>query len=129
MKSQYFIHKLSYIIRRNNIMKTSKLFLTLGIAGLLSVSLITSAEEKTGKDIFVNNKCNMCHSINSLSIESKMPNKYPDLSEVGKLDLKTADIKKYLMKEGDLNGKKHAIKFKGDAAELDTLVNWLQTLK
>jgi cbb3-type cytochrome oxidase cytochrome c subunit len=109
-------------------MKLFKYALT--IIALVSVLSITSySEAKTGKDIFLNSKCNMCHSINSLKIESKMPNKYPDLSEVGKLDLKTADIKKFLMKEGDLNGKKHAIKFKGEAAELDTLVNWLQTLK
>jgi len=64
-----------------------------------------------------------------MKIESKMANKYPDLSEVGKKGLKTEDLKKFLMKESDMNGKKHAIKFKGDAAELDTLVNWLQTLK
>jgi len=94
---------------------------------LFSLSLIS--EEKTGKDIFLNNKCNMCHSVNSMKIESKMANKYPDLSEVGKKGLKTEDLKKFLMKESDMNGKKHAIKFKGDAAELDTLVNWLQTLK
>ena len=111
--------------------KEMKIFkYALAIVALVSVLSITSySEAKTGKDIFLNNKCNMCHSINSLKIESKMPNKYPDLSEVGKKELKSANLKSFLMKEGDLNGKKHAIKFKGDAAELDTLVNWLQTLK
>ncbi len=94
----------------------------------LFTSLIT-AEEKSGKDIFVNGKCNACHAIKSQGIESKMADKYPDLSNVGNKNIEADVIKKFLNKETDLNGKKHAVKFKGSEEELNILVDWLLTLK
>lgn len=94
----------------------------------LFTSLIT-AEEKSGKDIFVNSKCNACHSIKSQGIDSKMADKYPELSDFGNKNMEADLVKKYLNKESDLNGKKHAIKFKGSDEELTTLVEWLLTLK
>jgi len=110
-------------------MKTTKLFLTLGVAGLLGVSILTSAEEVTGKDIFLSKKCNTCHAIKSQEIDSKQANKYPDLSNVGNKEYTAEFLHKYLMKEEKINNKAHPIKFGGEAAELDTLISWLLTLK
>jgi len=95
---------------------------------LLFASL-TTAEEKSGKDIFVNSKCNSCHAIKSQDIDSKMASKYPDLSNFGNEKLEADFVKKFINKEVDLNGKKHAVKFKGSDEELTTLVDWLLALK
>ena len=86
------------------------------------------AEE--AKDLFVSEKCVKCHSIDSQGIEStnKNPDKVTDLSDAGNKVDKDA-LKPYLKKEAEMNGNKHKLKFKGDEATLDTLVNWLVTLK
>ena len=87
----------------------------------------------TGKAIFEDNKCTKCHSIESQGLErsgsappgGKLP---PDLSGVG---LKhTAEwMQKWLLKEEEMNGKKHMKKFAGSEEELKTLTDWLATLK
>lgn len=92
-------------------------------------SSLINAEEKTGKDIFLNSKCNTCHAIKSQGIDSKMAAKYPDLSNFGNKNMEADLVKKFINKESDMNGKKHAIKFKGTDEELTLLVNWLLTLK
>jgi cytochrome c peroxidase len=110
-------------------MSIKKIIITLGITGLLSASVFTSAEEVTGKDIFLNKKCNNCHSIKSQGIESKQPGKYPDLSSIGSNEFSPEFLQKYLLRAEKINNKAHPFKFNGGQAELDTLVNWLQTLK
>ena len=99
------------------------------------VGALTSASPAgggNGKSIFLENKCNKCHTIESQSIardgkppEGKQP---PDLSCVG---LKhTSDwMQKWLMKEEEQNGKKHIKKFGGPEPDLKTLTAWLATLK
>ncbi|MGB9702449.1 MAG: c-type cytochrome [Candidatus Kapaibacteriota bacterium] len=110
-------------------MNIKKIVKSVVVLGSLTFAF-TAGEAVTGKDIFLNNKCNQCHSISSQGIESKVPGgKYPDLSDVGNMKLEKEFLKKFLMKEESIDSKKHAIKFKGDDAELTTLVEWLQTLK
>ena len=80
-----------------------------------------------GKKVFVDSKCNMCHTVKSAGIESKKSDA-TDLSTVGKD--KTAEfLMKYLKKETKLNDKDHKSSFKGSEDELTKLVNWLLTLK
>jgi len=80
-----------------------------------------------GKQIFLDNKCNSCHSVSSQDIISKKDNAI-DLSDTGSLD--NADLlKSFLLKEAQINDKDHKMKFKGSEDELNTLVNWLLTLK
>ena len=88
----------------------------------------TSAEEaaKDGKTIFTEAKCTMCHSVKSLTIETK--GKAPDLSIVGD-KLKADFLMKYLKKEDKLNDKNHPIAFKGNDDDLKTLTGWLESLK
>jgi cbb3-type cytochrome oxidase cytochrome c subunit len=84
----------------------------------------TKAEDAlNGKDIFLAKKCNMCHPATTQGIESKKKDT-PDFSTY-KLNGDAAFIKQYLNKEVELNAKKHPVQLKGEAAEIDALVNWL----
>jgi cytochrome c5 len=80
-----------------------------------------------GKKIFVDNKCNMCHTVQSQGIESKKSDAV-DLSNVGK-DQTVEFLNKYLKKEAKLNDKDHKSSFKGSDEDLKVLVDWLLTLK
>jgi cytochrome c553 len=83
----------------------------------------------SGKNIFTQAKCNMCHSISSQGIEAKKKsNSTPDLSNVG-ATITSSKLKSYLKKESELNEKKHLVAFKGEEADFETLVSWLLTLK
>jgi len=82
-----------------------------------------------GKAIFLAQKCNMCHSIPPAGIEATTKSekmKGPDL-----VDLKpSADtLGKFLRKEVEKNGKKHAKAFVGSDEELGALIAWLQAQK
>jgi mono/diheme cytochrome c family protein len=96
----------------------------------------TTAKDEPGKKIFLDNKCNICHSIQAAGIAKKGPamtstpgkNAPPDLSGVGAE--RSADwITKFLKKEVDLNGKKHSKLWTGKPEDLTTLAKWLESLK
>jgi hypothetical protein len=83
--------------------------------------------EPDGKQIFLDNKCNSCHTVTSMGITSKKTDTF-DLSNAGSVgDAKL--LKSYLLKESKINDKEHKLKFKGSDEELDVLVNWLLTQK
>ena len=88
---------------------------------------IAGNEDADGKKIFVDSKCNMCHTVTSAGIESKKSDA-TDLSTVGK-DQTVEFLTKYLKKETKLNDKDHKSSFKGSDEELAKLVEWLLTLK
>ena len=92
-----------------------------------------------GKDIFLAQKCNTCHTIKAAGIEKrkaeesaekeeKTEKKPPDLSSVG-LERKADWIGKFLMKTETIKGDKHPRKFRGTDAELKTLATWLEGQK
>ena len=84
-------------------------------------------QDLNGKQIFVDNKCNNCHTVTTMEITSKKDDA-TDLSNVGTLgDAKL--LKSYLLKESKINDQDHKIKFKGSEAELNTLTEWLLSLK
>jgi mono/diheme cytochrome c family protein len=78
-----------------------------------------------GKQIFLDQKCNMCHTVSSASITPTSKIKAPDLTGLASKE-DPAFVKKYLKKEADKNGKKHIKPFSGTDAQLDALVSWLQ---
>ena len=83
-------------------------------------------QDLDGKQIFIDGKCNNCHTVTSMEITSKKDDA-TDLSNVG--CLRDAQLmKSYLLKEVKINEQDHKLKFKGSEAELDALVNWLLTL-
>lgn len=83
------------------------------------------------KALFVDNKCNSCHSISKAGVDRKggtQSSKIPDLSAVGSKH--DADwMSKFLKKETDMNGKKHTVPWKGTDEQLATMTAWLATLK
>lgn len=84
-------------------------------------------QDLDAKQIFIDSKCNNCHTVTSNKMTSKKDDA-TDLSNVGS----SGDaqlIKSYLLKEAKINEQEHKIKFKGSEAKLNALVNWLLTLK
>lgn len=112
-------------------MKKFLLFAAVGTFVLTGATLKTNS---TGKSIFLDNKCNKCHSIESQGIKhtSDPPEgaKYPppDLSDVGNRHPQDW-MKQWLHKEVEQHGKKHMKKFEGSDDELNTLTKWLSGLK
>lgn len=83
-----------------------------------------------GQEIFLAQKCNFCHGVESRGITAKSPKaEGGDLSAVGS-EHDAEWIKKLLAKEVPTDqGKDHAKGFKGSDADLETLVGWLASLK
>lgn len=106
----------------------------LAVLGLTAFTMIafTADAAADGKTLFLENKCNMCHSIDSQEIASKLPKKSetgpPDLSTVGSRH-NAEWITKFLKKEVEQNGKKHTKGFTGKPEDLQTIATWLETLK
>ena len=96
---------------------------------LFLLALAATAFSTDGKTLFIEKKCMRCHSIDSQQIEYTGKKEPHDLSEAGKTELDKAAVKAYLKKETEKNGKKHKVGFKGEDAELETLIDWLMTLK
>lgn len=83
---------------------------------------------RSGSIIFIEAKCNKCHSINSQAIECTSTKTFAcDLSKVGD-SINVEIIKDYLKKKVKLNSKKHPVAFNGKATDFDILCNWLQNL-
>ncbi|MGQ9819458.1 MAG: hypothetical protein ACUVQ1_05985 [Candidatus Kapaibacteriales bacterium] len=115
---------------------TLKIIVRTAILGIISFLIIwglnaqEQVENKDPKVIFVEAKCNTCHSVSSWEIVQKNKsanNKAPDLSQV-KSEMDKESFKKYLLKEETLNNKKHPVAFKGSTEDLDALVSALLLL-
>jgi hypothetical protein len=103
------------------------LFISAIVALFAFAFSFSQSTELDGQQIFADSKCIKCHSVESLEIVSSK-DKPLDLSNVG-ADKDAEFLKKYLVKEEMINDKKHKTKFKGSDEELNTLVDWLLTLK
>jgi len=84
------------------------------------------ADGLDGKEVFLAQKCNMCHSVPSVEIEAKTKAasmKGPDLPAA---TAREADwIVKYVRKEVQLNDKDHKKASKATDEELAALIAWL----
>lgn len=89
-----------------------------------------SAGSLDGKKIFLDQKCNTCHSVSAAGIEAKTKMekmKGPDLSKVTtEQDMKT--LTQFLHKKEKINGKRHMKAFTGTDEELGALLSWLDKL-
>jgi len=112
----------------SKILKGGFLSMAVAAVALLAGSATNRANMPDGKSLFVANNCNTCHSIQSQGITKTGTTNAPDLSGVG-LRHNASWIAQYLNKTVDLNGKKHAKKWKGSPADLTTVSNWLAGLK
>lgn len=86
-----------------------------------------TAKVLDGKQIFLAQKCNLCHGVSAAGIEATTKSekmKGPDLVGEAKRDAKL--LNGYLRKTADINGKKHSKQFTGSDEELGALIAWLQ---
>jgi mono/diheme cytochrome c family protein len=87
-------------------------------------------EASDGKAVFLEAKCNLCHSVSSAEIEAKTSSeklKGPDLSSSEPREAEwTAGFLRQEILDGD---KKHKRPFKGTDEQLQTLIDWLQAQK
>ncbi len=105
-------------------------FVFVFIVSVVSISIAAdTAAPAAGQKLFMDKKCNTCHSIDSLKITKKLAtSKAPDLSNVG-AEQNAEWIQKWLKKEVELHGKKHIPAWAGTPEEAKTLAEWLATLK
>ena len=84
---------------------------------------------RSGSIIFLEKKCNNCHSVKSQEIEclDSLNNSVVDLSKVGD-SLESEIIKDYLKKKIKIENKKHPVSFNGTSSDLDILSKWLHNL-
>jgi mono/diheme cytochrome c family protein len=99
------------------------------------VSLIELQATTAGKAAFKKAECASCHSVKALGIKKTGDDdpdaeiKPLDLSGFGNKGVAPATLGKYLRKKTKLNGRKHKKKYKGDPVELETIVNFVLSLK
>ena len=97
------------------------------LAAIVYLAPSASAEDPAGKKVFLDQKCDMCHSVESAAI-AKKPTTKSDLSNIG--STRNADwLTKYLKKEEAIEGKKHMKAFTGKDEDFTALVKWLEGLK
>lgn len=108
----------------------TRLLLTAALAAAAAVALATpagAAAAADGKQVFLAQKCNLCHSVSSAGIEATTTNdklKGPDLSGTSERD--DAWLEAYLKQEETLDGAKHKKKYSGSDEDLQALIDWLQ---
>ena len=101
-----------------------------GIGGVLGLATFvafgaTAQAATDGKEIFLGQKCNMCHAVSSAGITPTSKIKAPDLAGLASKE-DPAFLTKFLKKAADKNGKKHIKPFTGSDEELGAVVAWLQ---
>jgi mono/diheme cytochrome c family protein len=96
------------------------------LAGAPSGAGAAEAKVLDGKQIFLAQKCNLCHTVSSAGIQMTMKSsKAPDLAGAAvKIDAQV--LNGYLRKKADIKGKKHPKEFTGSDEELGALIAWLQ---
>jgi hypothetical protein len=96
----------------------------------VAVSIPSFAADPPGKTLFVKNKCNTCHSIESQGIAAERgEDKAPDMSNAGAAIPSAEWAKKYVLREEAKDGKKHRKPYKGTEKDLEQIIAWLVTLK
>lgn len=98
----------------------------------LVFGMFTTVSASEGKEVFEAQKCTKCHTVDSQEIATtskKDPSEVADLSNAGNKFDSAEALKAYLNKETEVDGKKHKLKYKGEEADLQVLVDWVLTLK
>ena len=102
------------------------------LAGLALVGLVAwtgaSAEEPlpAGHQEFLDQKCNMCHSVSTVGIEAKTKSEKmlgPDLVNLGE-EWDAEKLSAYMKQEMEKDGEEHK-EFKGTDEELQVVSDWL----
>jgi mono/diheme cytochrome c family protein len=97
------------------------------LASLATPPTVSAQETLDGKQLFLREKCNLCHAVGKAGIAATVKSEKmqgPDLSKV--TDRKPALLTDYLRQKTEIDGTKHKKAFKGSDEELGALVSWLQ---
>lgn len=101
------------------------------LALAFSVAPATMAQEMLdGEEVFMAQKCNLCHAVEAAGIEAKVKSdkmKGPDLG--GYEPDEETDLGAFLRKEKEMDGVEHRREFKGTDEELQALLDWLKGLE
>ena len=92
-------------------------------------ALASPAAAADGKEVFLAQKCDMCHSVSTAGITATTKSekmKGPDLVGVVQAH-DPAWVADVVRKKIEVNGKKHTKEFKGTDEELTALIDWLKT--
>jgi mono/diheme cytochrome c family protein len=104
----------------------------MGLGGgilVLGLALAAPVSAADGKEVFLAQKCNTCHTVSTAGIEATTKSekmKGPDLVGVVQAH-DPAWIADFVQKKVDKDGKKHSKEYKGTAEELTAIIDWLKT--
>jgi cytochrome c553 len=99
------------------------------VLALLVAVAPAQAEDPPGKTVFLAQKCDMCHGIESLGIAPKAEKmKAADLSAIGS-EMDAAALTAYIAGQTQRDGANHKKPWKGTDEDLKQLAAWLATLK
>ena len=117
---------------------------TAGAVALLASGVAYAADVPAGQKVFLDNKCNSCHTLKAAKIEKKKTEpaegeeasaatsttkkQPPDLSGAG-LKRDAAWIEGWLLRKELIDGKKHKKKFNGTPEDAKIVAAWLATMK
>jgi cytochrome c553 len=107
-------------------MKLTVSFFTIILFLFLAGSVKAQVKEHPGQKVFMDAKCQTCHTVESHNITSKSK-KAVDLSNVGAI-YRANFLEKFLMKQEKINDKVHPQVFKGSNEDLNLMAEFLQTL-
>lgn len=114
-----------------------------GGVALLAMGVAFAAEVPAGQKVFLESKCNSCHTLKAAKIEKRKAataeegeeasattkkKPPPDLSGAG-IKRDAAWIEAWLLRKELVDGKKHKKKFTGTPEEAKTVSAWLATMK
>jgi len=104
------------------------LLITMLVALVGGTSIAEEAAVSAGQDAFLTQKCNSCHAVPSVGIESKTQSaamKGPDLPTASSNAAERDVMLQYVRKEAELDGKKHKKGAKATDEELNVVLDWL----
>lgn len=106
-----------------------KLYALILLLGLVVLLTPAAANAQDGKAAFLENKCNVCHTVESQEVEKTSKMAGPDLSDAGNM-VESADwLKGFLMKENETEAGKHKKTWSGTDEQLQAIIDWVMGLK
>jgi len=99
---------------------------------LLALAVVwtpAAANAQDGKAAFLENRCNVCHTVESQQIEKTSKMAGTDLSNAGNMVESAEWLKGYLLKENEVESGKHRKTWSGSDEQLEAIIGWLMGLK
>jgi len=96
-----------------------------GLAGPMAVRAEEGEEMPAGQELFLAQKCNLCHSVPPVGIEATTKSDKMKGPELVDLDAEAEWMGQFLRKQVQKDGANHKKEFKGTDEELQALVDWL----